>query len=55
VLRAGLSAAAANQRVFDDLVDLGLAEGRLTGRLLAGVASGLLPPGVRRAWAGTFG
>jgi flavin-dependent dehydrogenase len=32
---AAFRAAAADQRVFDDLVHLGLADGRLTGRALA--------------------
>ena len=31
-------AAAADQRVFDDVVDLGLADGRLTARTLAAAA-----------------
>jgi geranylgeranyl reductase family protein len=43
VLGAGLEAAAADQRVFDDLVELGLARGRLTSRLLAGLARRLGP------------
>jgi menaquinone-9 beta-reductase len=34
VIDAGIRAAAADQRVFDDLVELGLADGLLTGRLL---------------------
>lgn len=54
VLPAGLTAAAEDQRVFDDLVDLGLADGRLTGRLLGGTARRLLPAGMGRATAGTF-
>ena len=42
VLRAGLRAAAADQRAFDDLVDLGLADGTLTPRLLRGLSGGLV-------------
>jgi geranylgeranyl reductase family protein len=38
VMDATFSAAAADQRVFDDVVDLGLADGRLTLRTLAGAA-----------------
>jgi menaquinone-9 beta-reductase len=38
VLPAGLRAAHRDQRVFDDLVELGLGGGRLTRRLLAGLA-----------------
>jgi geranylgeranyl reductase family protein len=34
VLDAGIRGAAADQRVFDDLVALGLADGRITGRVL---------------------
>jgi 2-polyprenyl-6-methoxyphenol hydroxylase-like FAD-dependent oxidoreductase len=41
VLDAGLRAAAADQRVFDDLVELGLAAGTLTPRLVGGLAGGL--------------
>ncbi|MCW2865988.1 MAG: geranylgeranyl reductase [Marmoricola sp.] len=41
VLDAGLRAAAADQRVFDDLVELGLARGRIT----ATMAGGLLKAG----------
>jgi flavin-dependent dehydrogenase len=35
LIDAGVRAAAADQRVFDDLVDLGLADGRLTARTVA--------------------
>jgi flavin-dependent dehydrogenase len=35
---AAVRAAAADQRVFDDVVALGLADGRLTSRTLAGIA-----------------
>ncbi len=38
VLDAGLSAAAHDQGVFDDLVELGLANGRVTARVVAGLA-----------------
>ena len=38
VLDAGLRASAADQRVFDDLVELGLAGGTLTPRLVGGLA-----------------
>jgi geranylgeranyl reductase family protein len=37
LIDAGVRAAAADQRVFDDLVDLGLADGRLTARTVARV------------------
>ncbi|WP_406831040.1 NAD(P)/FAD-dependent oxidoreductase [Pedococcus sp. KACC 23699] len=37
VLSAGLRAADSDQRVFDDLVELGLGPGRLTGRAVAGL------------------
>lgn len=42
VLTAGLSAAARDQHVFDDLVDLGLGEGRLTPRVISGLARALV-------------
>ena len=35
VLDAGIRAAAADQRIFDDLVELGLADGLITRRLCA--------------------
>jgi hypothetical protein len=38
---AAVRAAAADQRVFDDVVDLGLADGRLTTRTLAAAAGRL--------------
>ncbi|GAB3352425.1 NAD(P)/FAD-dependent oxidoreductase [Modestobacter lapidis] len=38
VMDAAVQAAAADQRVFDDVVALGLADGRLTARTLAGAA-----------------
>jgi geranylgeranyl reductase family protein len=40
-LDAGLRAASADQRVFDDLVELGLARGRITGAVACGVARNL--------------
>ena len=41
VVRAGIGAAARDQRVFDDLVELGLGDGRVTPRLVAGLGRGL--------------
>ena len=41
VMDAALGAAAADQRVFDDVVRLGLADGRLTARTLAAAARSL--------------
>lgn len=41
VLRAGLRAARRDQQVFDDLVEMGLAHGRITPRLLRRIALGL--------------
>ncbi|MGY1822006.1 NAD(P)/FAD-dependent oxidoreductase [Geodermatophilus sp. SYSU D00079] len=41
VMDAAFRAAAADQRVFDDVVDLGLADGRLTPRTLAAAAGRL--------------
>ncbi|HEX4976532.1 MAG TPA: geranylgeranyl reductase family protein [Nocardioides sp.] len=46
VLDAGLRASAADQRVFDDLVELGLADGRITRPILRGLLRGLA--GTRR-------
>ncbi len=46
VLDAGLRASATDQRVFDDLVELGLANGRITGPILRGLVRGLT--GTRR-------
>jgi flavin-dependent dehydrogenase len=40
VLDAGIRAAAADQRIFDDLVEIGLADGLITPRLLRGLVSG---------------
>ena len=45
VLRAALAAAADDQRAFDDLVDLGLADGVLSPRLRAGMARRVVPAG----------
>lgn len=42
VIDAGLHASGADQRVFDDLVELGLARGRITPALLRGLARGLV-------------
>jgi menaquinone-9 beta-reductase len=39
---AAVRAAGADQRVFDDVVALGLAEGRLTGRTVAAAARRLV-------------
>ncbi|HET9518479.1 MAG TPA: NAD(P)/FAD-dependent oxidoreductase [Actinoplanes sp.] len=41
VLDAGLRTSATDQRVFDDLVELGLAGGRITGPILRGLVRGL--------------
>jgi flavin-dependent dehydrogenase len=58
VLSAGLTAAARDQRVFDDLVDLGLADGSLSTRLVAGLAAGVgrvaLRPGHALGTRGNF-
>jgi hypothetical protein len=42
LMDAAVRAAADDQRVFDDVVALGLADGRLTARTLAGTARQLL-------------
>jgi hypothetical protein len=39
---AGIAAAAADRRVFDDLVELGLGDGRITPRLAGGLGRQLL-------------
>ncbi|MDP3968373.1 MAG: hyaluronate lyase, partial [Nocardioides sp.] len=44
VLDAGVRASARDQRVFDDLVELGLARGRLTPALLGGLGRALVTP-----------
>ncbi|MCP9956104.1 MULTISPECIES: NAD(P)/FAD-dependent oxidoreductase [Streptomyces] len=44
VLDAGVRAAAADQRVFDDLVELGLGWGRLTPGVVLGLGRALFPP-----------
>jgi geranylgeranyl reductase family protein len=41
VLDAGIAAAGRDRRVFDALVELGLGDGRITPRLVAGLARGL--------------
>ena len=41
VVDAGIRAAGRSQHVFDDLVEIGLGDGRITPRLTAGLASGL--------------
>jgi geranylgeranyl reductase family protein len=43
VVDSGIRSAAADQRVFDDLVEIGLGRGRITPALARGLASGLLP------------
>ncbi|GAA1609348.1 hypothetical protein GCM10009789_74730 [Kribbella sancticallisti] len=45
ILDAGIKAAAADQRVFDDLVEIGLANGYLRPRTLRGLVSGLIERG----------
>jgi len=47
LVAAAIEAAGADQAVFDDLVDLGLGRGRLTGRALAGTLRALPRPGRR--------
>jgi hypothetical protein len=42
VVEAGIAAAARDQRAFDDLVELGLGDGRLTPRLVASLGVGLV-------------
>ena len=39
---AGIRAAGRSQHVFDSLVEIGLGDGRITPRLTAGLASGLV-------------
>ncbi|MGN6250298.1 MAG: NAD(P)/FAD-dependent oxidoreductase [Marmoricola sp.] len=56
IIDAGLHSSAGDQRVFDDLVELGLARGTITGAMVAGLARGLLArgvPGRRRGYAAT--
>ena len=58
VLDAGLRASAADQRVFDDLVELGLAGGTLTPRLVGGLlaeVAGQVRGGMGGARTGTTG
>ena len=52
LLAAGLRASAADQRVFDDLVELGLARGRITPTVARGLVGALLRP---RTTTGTEG
>jgi flavin-dependent dehydrogenase len=42
VVDAGIVAAGRDQRHFDSLVELGLGDGRITPRLAAGLAAGLI-------------
>ena len=42
IVDAGIAAAAGNAAVFDDLVDLGLGDGRVTGRLAVGLGRHLV-------------
>lgn len=44
VVDAGLRAAARDQRVFDDLVELGLGRGRLRARTVRGLATAVRRP-----------
>jgi geranylgeranyl reductase family protein len=44
VVEAGIGAAGRRQHVFDDLVELGLGDGRLTPRLVRGLGAQLLQP-----------
>ena len=48
VLDAGLRTSAADKRVFDDLVELGLANGKITSRLVRGLARQLAGSALRR-------
>ncbi len=41
VIDAGLRSSAADQRVFDDLVELGLARGKISGTVVRGLAQGM--------------
>jgi menaquinone-9 beta-reductase len=43
VVHAGIGAAASDRAVFDDLVELGLGDGRITPRLASGLARALVP------------
>jgi len=52
VLDAGVRAAERDQLVFDDVVELGLGRGRITPRLLGGLAAGLPRSAAHAAWAG---
>jgi hypothetical protein len=48
VLDAGLRASARDRQVFDDLVELGLARGRLTATVVGGLMHELMRPVARR-------
>ena len=43
VVQAGIRAASRDDRVFDDLAEMGLGRGRITPRLATGLLSGLVP------------
>ncbi len=49
ILRAGVRAAARDQQIFDDLVEMGLGHGRLTPRLVRRLAGGLASAAVGHA------
>jgi hypothetical protein len=51
VVDAGLRAAAADHRVFDDLVELGLARGQLTSVVVAGLLRELVGTALGRTGA----
>jgi geranylgeranyl reductase family protein len=48
IVDGGIRVARRDRRVFDELVELGLGDGRISGRLVAGLATGLGRKGVRR-------
>jgi geranylgeranyl reductase family protein len=48
IVDGGIRVARRDQRVFDELVELGLGDGRISGHLVRGLASGLARKGVRR-------
>lgn len=43
VIDAGIRAASGDEHVFDDLVEIGLGDGRITPRLAGGLLAGLIP------------
>ncbi|MEJ2579942.1 MAG: NAD(P)/FAD-dependent oxidoreductase [Kineosporiaceae bacterium] len=55
VVSAGLQVAAEDQRIFDDFVDLGLADGALTGRMVLALARRGGVAGVAETLRGTVG